>query len=428
LVLLWSANRWSRDFADGMIEALRLHRRGIALADTSQGVIDSGTIVGRLQLSFGMAAAQEQSDRISADTRRGKAAQRAAGNFATRPPFGYRTTGPSPGRYLEPDPKQAPIVRQMFRWADQGVTAADIARRLQARGVTTARGSAWRACTVRTILVNPTYRGLVVHYGPCVIDGKRYLRFRVPQENWDIHEGRHEPLVPAALWERVSALWSIRVRFSRGLARRYPLSGLIVCGACGRTCTVVGSEKWKGYRCRPYGVDDCESTRTVAVSVLEEAVRKLIRELAGNRTARREAAKEIARKLADQAADEGTERARIEQELLSLTTKQRRLVAAIETGQAPRAVTDRLAEIEAAVDEARRRLDSVVAAAAPDLADVTAVLDAACQSDPDLWGLRDLDLQIVLPADDSQPVLRLLGETYPLPVKLARRLPQRRGR
>jgi hypothetical protein len=70
----------------------------------------------------------------------------------------------------------------------------------------------------------------------------------------------------------------------------------------------------------------------------------------------------------------------------------------------------------------------VVAAAAPDLADVTAVLDAACQSDPDLWGLRDLDLQIVLPADDREPVLRLLGESYPLPVKLARRLPQRRGR
>jgi hypothetical protein len=43
----------------------------------------------------------------------------------------------------------------------------------------------------------------------------------------------------------------------------------------------------------------------------------------------------------------------------------------------------------------------VVAAAASDLADVTAVLDAACQSEPDLWGLRDLDLQIVLPADDS---------------------------
>jgi hypothetical protein len=57
-----------------------------------------------------------------------------------------------------------------------------------------------------------------------------------------------------------------------------------------------------------------------------------------------------------------------------------------------------------------------------------AVLDAACQSEPDLWGLRYLDLQIVLPADDSEPVLRLLGETYPLPVKLARRLPQRRGR
>jgi hypothetical protein len=85
---------------------------------------------------------------------------------------------------------------------------------------------------------------------------------------------------------------------------------------------------------------------------------------------------------------------------------------------------DQLAEIEAAVDEAGRRPDSV--AAAPDLADVTAVLDAACQSKPDLWGLRDL--QIVLPADDSEPVLRLLGESYPLPVRLARRLPQRRGR
>ena len=73
-------------------------------------------------------------------SRRGKDGRVRAGHVlvAARPAYGYRYVGGKRTGTLEPDPDEAPIVRQIFAWcADEGLTTYEIAKRLCAEGVPT---------------------------------------------------------------------------------------------------------------------------------------------------------------------------------------------------------------------------------------------------------------------------------------------------
>jgi DNA invertase Pin-like site-specific DNA recombinase len=130
LVVVWDLDRWSRDWADGLIEALQLHRRGIGIADTKDGELDLASLTGQVMLSLKAAGAAEYVAKLSRAVRRGLEARVSRGFWMWPAPYGYQSRQGDGGRELVAHPDQAPVVLQVYQWADAGVTPIEMARRL----------------------------------------------------------------------------------------------------------------------------------------------------------------------------------------------------------------------------------------------------------------------------------------------------------
>lgn len=109
-----------------------------------------------LMTAIKAAMAEHYRREISYRTRRGMeglalAGQPTGGSLG----YGYRPDGSI-------DPVCAQTVRQIFAWAEAGVTRRAIAERLNELGRRAPRGGAWGQSTVSALLANPRYRGEVV--------------------------------------------------------------------------------------------------------------------------------------------------------------------------------------------------------------------------------------------------------------------------
>lgn len=163
-------------------------------------------------------------------------------------PYGYRRVKAAQGFTLEPEPQEAQAVRDIFHWYVNGAPQADgevrrlgvslIARRLNGQGIPTRKGGPWVAATIRDILRNPVYVGQIRWNGRKTrptADGAR-SRPRTPQEQQILVDGRHPPLIPQDLFQQ--AQFNLSQHRPAPVPERHvtqnPLSGLMVCGQCGR--------------------------------------------------------------------------------------------------------------------------------------------------------------------------------------------------
>ena len=119
-----------------------------------------------------------------------------------------------------PHPERAPLVLGMFeRYATGQESDRTIAAWLNAKGARTAKGRAFAKDTVREMLVNASYCGYVTG----LRDQSREIR------------GRHEPIVPEELFDRVQEVrsWRTRVLKPGPPSDEYLLRKLLYCERCG---------------------------------------------------------------------------------------------------------------------------------------------------------------------------------------------------
>ncbi|MBO5569680.1 MAG: recombinase family protein [Clostridia bacterium] len=97
------------------------------------------------------------------------------------------------------DPEAAPVVRQIFAWAKEGVPNADIGVRLDKQGISPPKGGDhWIGTSIRGMLENPTYCGV---YPLGVI--KRGLDRKVRKGEPVYYEDHHEPIID---WDTFNAV------------------------------------------------------------------------------------------------------------------------------------------------------------------------------------------------------------------------------
>lgn len=203
-----------------------------------------------------------------------------------RPPYGYRLVdaGPHPNvqhaawgrklRRLDPDPDTAPHVRWIFTQRLAGHSTAGIARTLNALGVPPPSahdpgrnphrsGAAWTLRTIAAILANPRYTGRQVwnrqsidHHETRPGDkssrppGRKPTHHWNPRDQWVIsNQVVHPPLVSDAVFARVQQVSALPVA-EDGNADRYQLTGLVICGLCGRRAEGHWAHGRARYRCR----------------------------------------------------------------------------------------------------------------------------------------------------------------------------------
>ena len=203
-----------------------------------------------------------------------------------RPPYGYRLAdaGAHPNeqhaawgrrlRRLDPDPETAPHVRWIFAQRLAGHSAAGIARTLNALGTPSPsahdpdrnphrKSAAWTVRTVAAVLANPRYTGRQVwkrqsidHHETCPGDktsrpaGCKPTRAWNPREQWVISSpGAHPALISEDTFLQAQQVTAIAVPDDANLDR-YQLTGLVICGLCGRRAEGHWAHGRARYRCR----------------------------------------------------------------------------------------------------------------------------------------------------------------------------------
>ena len=173
------------------------------------------------------------------------------------PPYGYIKSKERQFRY-DVDEKVAPYIRMLFEWKAEGVSHAEMARRLNEMGaVTPARRkielgiwhaekykhTVWGGRTLIDILTNPVYTGALV-YGKIPKSLYEGIRMhRAPKEEWRILEGMHEPIVSKELFDKVQDIfdqnrkivhekYEANAKNREGIVNRF--RGKIICADCGK--------------------------------------------------------------------------------------------------------------------------------------------------------------------------------------------------
>ena len=182
-------------------------------------------------------------DNLSEEARKGQLEKAAQGHWPTRAPMGYLNVTSSDGKKaIEPDPDVAPIVAKLFHWYATGEhSLKEVTRMARAEGLVYRKsGNKVPVSTVHSILRNRIYTGQFDW------NGQRY-------------QGKHEPLVPIELWERVQGVMDGRnAKKTKRAKHNFAFSGLIACSKCG--CSVVGEikkQKYIYYHCTGYA-DKCQ--------------------------------------------------------------------------------------------------------------------------------------------------------------------------
>jgi DNA invertase Pin-like site-specific DNA recombinase len=220
------------------------------------------------------------------------------GSFAT---YGY---------VKDPEPKNklviaahlaADVVRDIFRWKLEGLSAQCIADRLNAEGVlspmeykrycgskfkTTFKVNAsakWQSKAVTRILTNEVYLGIVEHGKRVKPNYKVRKRTDVPKEQWTRAENAHEPIIDRLVFDTVQGLLKQDTRASAKNTGVRPLSGVIVCADCGaamvhKTNTNKSGKKYGYYVCSKHRADTSVcSTHLIATADCENAVLQALR-------------------------------------------------------------------------------------------------------------------------------------------------------
>lgn len=210
---------------------------------------------------------------------RGRLASASDGCYmGSRPVYGYqrvRLQGRK-GWTLEIVPEKAQIVRSVFAWYADGmdgrdVGAAVIADRLNAMGLTTDLGNRFEASYIRHMLQNPAYIGKVqwnqrtTQYR--IVDGKR-VKTRPKNGAALLIDGLHEPIVDAALFDRVQRMFATHAKRPKNAMARIanPLAGLVVCGVCGRHM------QYKADSTRRCGILHCVTSHCATCGTLIDVV------------------------------------------------------------------------------------------------------------------------------------------------------------
>lgn len=189
------------------------------------------------------------------------------GSFA---PYGYKKD-PENKNHMVIDEEAAAVVRNIFHWFTyEGLSKNSIAKKLNELGVpnpTTYKkqkglqyrnphksdnDGLWNPCSVTRILKNQMYIGNMVQGRQKVISYKVHNKVNVPEEEWFIKEGTHEPIIDKDIFLKAQKLHKRNARISPVNRKLYLFSGFLRCSDCKKALTRKQSRGNVYYTCRTY--------------------------------------------------------------------------------------------------------------------------------------------------------------------------------
>jgi len=247
VVVIYNMTRFSRNSEDFYAVNALLASHGVLLRSATELIGEDPA--GKFMAGMLTLVGQFENDAKAVRTREGMKAALERGRWVWRAPIGYQTGRRTAGQpSLVADSERAASVRLAFELIASGIAnEAEALRRVAAAGLRTRAGEPIGRQTFRTLIRNPIYKGIM----------------DAPEFGLRAVRGDFEPIVPAALFDRVQA----RLNGRNGVQRRdllhskFPLRRFVVCAVCDTPLT--GSDA--GGRSRKYPYYHCRRCRGVRI-------------------------------------------------------------------------------------------------------------------------------------------------------------------
>ncbi len=235
LILTKEVSRFARNTLDTLSFTRMLKEKGIGVYFLLDNIysLDSDA---ELRLTIMASLAQEESRKTSERVKWGQKRQMEKGVVFGRDMLGYRVID---GK-MQIEPKGAETVRLIYdKFVFENKGASVIARELAASGIPTFTGKkVWQHSVILKLLANEKYCGDLVQkktFTPNYLTHEK--RYNHGDEPLVFTQNHHEPIVSRKIWnaaqERLNKQSPQMHKMSKHTGR-YPLSGKIFCGFCGK--------------------------------------------------------------------------------------------------------------------------------------------------------------------------------------------------
>ena len=217
---------------------------------------------------------------------RGRNQSASEGKFmGSMAPYGYRAykLPGVKGNSLCIEPEEAKVVQMIFdMYGQQGMGYNAIAYALNDMRIP-ARKGAWSQTSVANILTNEVYLGKIRwRREPVkrVIKDGMLAKKRIQNDDYELYDGLHEPIITEEQWERVKAAQIQRNHTSNHTERQLknPFAGVLFCEKCGgimkRYIPHAKKNTTQWYRCNTRNCDcqmvKCEVAETEIRHAMQE--------------------------------------------------------------------------------------------------------------------------------------------------------------
>ena len=278
VVLVDDTSRVARNTADALKTVEIFKFNGVAVISVSQG-IDSRQNGARQLLTLNAMMDEEYNFGVADKVHRGQEGRVLQGLVPGGRCYGYRNVpieDPTriakygrpavTGVRAEIVEEQANVVRRIFTMCADGMSLAKMAKTLNAEGVLSPEPSrnrkerSWCTSSIREMLLNERYKGIQV-WNRTKKDrnpetGRKVSRARPKSEEKRV-EVPDWRIVSDELWDAAHASFKVRaLRFSStgksgvsaAASGKYLFSGLLVCGCCGARLVIVSGRGKRGYQ------------------------------------------------------------------------------------------------------------------------------------------------------------------------------------
>lgn len=305
VILVWKFSRFARNQEESIVYKSMLKKDRVDVVSVSEPLIEGpfGSLIERIIEWMD----EYYSIRLSGEVLRGMKEKALQHGYQTTPCLGYDAVGHGKPFVIN-ESEYAVVSYIMDLYDNQNMDETAIARRCNDLGYRTKRGNPFERRTVDRILENPFYCGTVIWNG---------VEF----------EGAHEVRLSRDRFEKRQELIASRKRpiKARNVSTcKHWLSGLIKCSICGATLSYTGNNACPYFQCWKYAKGFHKTSVALSVKKAEQTVTDYFDQILDGA--------EFTYVRKTQPTDDTLEIERLQKELSKLSSREKRIREAYESG------------------------------------------------------------------------------------------------
>lgn len=305
VILVWKFSRFARNQEESIVYKSMLKKDRVDVVSVSEPLIEGpfGSLIERIIEWMD----EYYSIRLSGEVLRGMKEKALQHGYQSTPCLGYDAVGHGKP-FIINETEYAMVSYIMDLYDNQNMDETAIARRCNDLGYRTKRGNPFERRTIDRILENPFYCGTVIWNG---------VEF----------EGSHEVRLSRERFEKRQELIASRKRpiKARNVSTcKHWLSGLIKCSICGATLSYTGNNACPYFQCWKYAKGFHKTSVALSVKKAEQAVTDYFDQILDGA--------EFTYVRKTQPTDDTLEIERLQKELDKLSSREKRIREAYESG------------------------------------------------------------------------------------------------